>query len=512
VTPLADTNGDGVPDTGSIDPAGTANIVVKVFIAAGAEVAGGSDFTINAASVNAPSLIDPTTLNIEEVRSASVDIATNGQLGNDDTATADDATAVDDDDATAGAGVAPGAVVVFPIDIGNMRPDLVANGGDTSTSVADTYNLSITKVGIAGAVSVDAAPFTVQILKDADADGVVDTGELVDISDTGWLPAIVDVDNIQASEIFNVNIRVQVPVGTPAGLYYIDVTATSTNNSVKSDTMRLLVKVNETPSIQVLSDNTITVIPGGSYIFSHTVVNTGNAADTVTLSYNTLPDGYTAVWVDCDTGAVVGTGNPSTYTTASIPSPATGVDNTAKICLKVFVPADAPAGTVLPITVTADMNTYDAVTYPASIDTALDIITVIDGALQLVKTNTPTTSVAPGGTITYRTTYKNLSSGPLAQAVIADAIPANVTLVLTDSTIQGKLPTGVTVTGADDAYFQYSINNGVSWKLWSSDPTAETDPITNIRFDIGNTSNLTAPGGSVPAGEDGWFEFQVIVK
>jgi len=36
--------------------------------------------------------------------------------------------------------------------------------------------------------------------------------------------------------------------------------------------------------------------------------------------------------------------------------------------------------------------------------------------------------------------------------------------------------------------------------------------ITNIRFDIGNTSNLTTPGGNVPAGEDGYFEFQVIVK
>jgi uncharacterized repeat protein (TIGR01451 family) len=149
---------------------------------------------------------------------------------------------------------------------------------------------------------------------------------------------------------------------------------------------------------------------------------------------------------------------------------------------------------------------------------------VIDGALQLLKTNTPNvgTEVPPGGTITYRTAYKNLSPGTLSLAVIADAIPANTKLVVTDGSIQATLPNGTTVqTGTGDTYFQYSANNGVSWAVWPADQTtlpvynagdSTASGITNIRFDIGNTSNVTAPGGSVPAGEDGWFQFQVIVK
>lgn len=508
VTPLADTNGDGQPDTGALAPADMANIVVKVFIKADAEVAISSTFTATATSTNDPTKVDTTDLTITEVRPASVDIATRNELGNDDNATAADATATDDDDVTTAAGVNPGAVVVFPIDIGNMRPE-AAPGSDTTTSVADTYNLSFTKI-------LGASSFVIQLLKDANGDGVIDDSELVPISDTGWLPAIADVNAIAANEIYNLNVRVQVPLGTPAGDYFVDVKATSTNNPAKFDTMRLLIKVNLAPGIQVLPDNTATVVAGGSYIFSHVVVNTGNILDTVTLSHSVLPNGYSAVWVNCATGAVNGNDdNPNTHTTALIPAPAPGVDNSATVCLKVFVPANAPAGTVLPITVTGQMNSY------APADTALDIITVIDGALQLQKTNVPTAAVPPAGTITYRTTYKNLSPGTLSLAVIADAIPANTKLVVTDASIQALLPSGATVTGANNTYFQYSTNNGISWVLWPADQTTlpgyvaadETaSGITNVRFDIGNTSDTATPGGDVPAGEDGWFEFQVIVK
>lgn len=519
ITPLADTNGDGIPDTGAIDPAGTANIVVKVFIA-GNVVSAGQDFTITATSVNAvtPPRTDTTTLRINQVRTASVDIATGtetGQLGNHDDATDAGAAEPDDDDYTTNTGVNPGVVVVFPVHVANMRPGTT----DTTTSVADTYTLSYVKQNVSGK---DASPFIVQLLNDRDKDGYLDADELVPISDTGWLAPIRDTSTKAKvyesnDRIFHLHVRVQVPEGTPSGDYFIDVTATSTNNPNVFNTMRLLVRVKEAPGIQVLPDNTATVVAGGSYIFSHMVVNTGNQAGTVTLVHSSLPNGYSAVWVSCADGSVIGVGNPSTHTTASIPAAAPGVTNSTPVCLKVFVPANAPAGSVVPITVTGTLNVAGA---PS--DTALDIITVIDGALQLQKINDPPTAVAPAGTIKYTTNYKNLSPATLTQAVIADAIPANTKLVVTDGTIKAKLPNGTEVaTGTHDTYFQYSTNNGITWTVWPADETtlsgySTTDHtasgITNIRFDIGNTSSTTAPGGEVGAGEDGWFEFQVIVK
>lgn len=499
MTPLADTNADGKPDTGAIDPADMANIIVKVFIKADAELTAATTFNVIATSVNAAATATPradtTYLVIEAVNPAGVDIATSGELGKDDNATAPDASANDDDDHTPAAAAAkPGDTITFPIDIGNMRPALAALGGDTATSVADTYQLSYEKVG-------GASTFSVTLLKD-DGNGIIDANELVPISDTGWLPAIADVDAIAVNEIFNLNVRVQVPAGTPAGTYYIDVKATSTNNPAKSDTMRLKIVVVDAPSIEVTPDNMATVVAGGSYIFSHVVTNTGNSADTVTLIHSDLPNGYSAVWVDCATGAIANTGgsglpgDPSRIKTGNIVAGAN-----VSVCLKVFVPANAPAGSVVPITVTADMDNFDVATYPASVDTALDIITVIDGSLQLTKSNAPTTPVAPGGSITYTTTYKNLSPGELTDAVIADAIPANTALTGTAADITATTPDGSTINAGSSDAFEYSLNGGTSWIKFTATPPVFAD-VTNVRVII----------GAVPAGEGGEFVFKVVVK
>ncbi|MGI6140070.1 MAG: hypothetical protein ACOYI9_13715 [Candidatus Hydrogenedentales bacterium] len=499
-TPLADTNGDGKPDTGSINPADVANIVVKVYIKADADIdlVDGSDFTVTATSSNNGDVKDTTLLHIEQVLPAGVDIAVAGQLGKNDNASIDtysDVAATNDaamklDDAKK-TDVVPGDVLSFAVQIANIRPRELnaATGDDSLTSIADTYKLTYEKIDDA----TDATPFTVQLYKGNGSGGIAD-GNLVQISDTGWLAASTklapDIDNI-----FNLTARVQVPMGTPKGDYFIKITATSTNNPDVEDHMHLLVRVIDAPSIEVTPDNTATVIAGGSYIFRHVVTNTGNVADTVKLIHGDLPNGYSAVWVDCGTGAVVdnisGAGtnaSPSTWTTDSI-----GIGESIETCLKVFVPANAASGSVVPITVTGTMVTNSPVN-----DTALDIITVIDGALQLIKSNVPTTEVPPAGTITYTTDYKNLSAGVLTNAYIADAIPAHTTLT------PGSV-SGTKFDPADDykpipavaADFEYSEDNGVSWVALA----AISKKITNVRLKV----------GSVPAGESGKLVFSVKV-
>jgi uncharacterized repeat protein (TIGR01451 family) len=498
ITPLADTNGDGKPDTGMIAPAGMADIIVKVFIKANADLpTTATTFTATAISTNDPTKVDTTKLAINAVHPAGVDIATSGQLGKDDNATNATATANDDDDHTAtsaGLGaVDPGAVITFPIDIGNMRPALMAAGGDTATSVADTYNLTFEKIDDA----TDASAFVVQLFKDASGDGVIDDDELVPISDTGWLAPVADVNADPLNPIFNLNVRVQVPAGTEKGTYYIDVIATSTNNPTKSDTMRLAIEVKDAPAIEVTPDNTATVVPGGTYIFSHVVTNTGNAKDDVTLTHSALASGYSAVWVDCTDGSVIGLGNPSTYTISNLEP-----NTTKNVCLKVFVPANAPAGSVVPITVTGTMVTHSTIS-----DTALDVITVIDGALQLTKSRItsesltdPAAAVPPGGTIKYTTKYKNLSPGTLKGAVISDALPANTELTGNAIDITAIDATGATINAqANNDKFWYSTNGGVSWNNF---PAANFNQVTNIRVTIGD----------VKAGEEGNFVFTVKVK
>ncbi|NMA42226.1 MAG: hypothetical protein GX946_02460 [Oligosphaeraceae bacterium] len=506
ITPLADTNGDGIPDTGAIEPGAQADIVVKVYIAASLNDSTAREFTITAQSTNAaaPAIIDTTTLHIQQVLPAGVDIATatpvsagpppTGQLGGNDNATDPNlASEADDDDHTTIAGVNPGTIVVFPVDIANMRPGTT----DSTTSVADTYKLSVEKKLVNGK---DAGPFIVELLEDIDNNKEVDANELVPISDTGWLAPVKKVDTVanvyaDAERIFRLNVRVKVPEGTTAGNYIIAVKATSTNNPNVEDIMHLLVKVNEFPSIQVTPDNTATVVAGGTYIFSHVVVNTGNIADKVTMEYNIAStlSGYNAVWVN-ESGAILGDG--STYTTENNLDP----NDSFNVYLKVFVPANAPAGSVVPITVTGTMDVNGTV-----YDTALDVLTVIDGALQLTKSNSPTGEIEPGKKITYTTVYKNLSPGELTDAYIADAIPANTYLDGSNlAEITATLPgasTSISVnSNAED--FEYILNGGSIWTPFDLGSLPDFTEVTNIRVKI----------GTVPAGEKGDFVFKVIVK
>jgi hypothetical protein len=503
ITPLADTNGDGIVDTGTLAPGEYADIVVMLYLDADLDDANGTSVTITATSTVKDGATDSyktntTTINVAEVEPAGVDIATSGQLGGDN-ADQSDATATqpDDDDATA-ASVTPGSTLLFDVDIANMRNAEDADGAvDETTSAMDTYQLSVTP----SSGPPDASAFTVALFKDANGDGTLADSELRPISDTDWLDAVADVDAIDPAEIFSLIVRVQVPVGTAAGDYYLDVTAQSTNNpntTSGADSMRIKITVVNDPKIELIPDNTATVVAGGSFIFRHVLNNVGNVADTVTLTHSTLPDGYSAVFIDCTDGSVKGTG--STYTTALLAAGAS-----EDVCLKVFVPANAPTGSTVPITVTADMANFDVATYAASTDTAVDVVNVIDGALRLTKTNDPTTAVAPDGTIEYTTEYLNLSPGDLTVAKISDAIPANTTITVTDGTITGTLPDGTTVTTADAAdlaYFEYSTDGGLNWTTWPADETTLTAAdITNIRFVI----------GTVGSGESGDFVFQVTV-
>lgn len=502
ITPLADTNKDGKPDTGALDPDAQTNIVVKVFIKADAEYTDATKFTVTAKSVRgaASDLKDTTDLYIDVVHPAGVDIATKGELAKGDNKFEEDATATDD---ARNDTVKPGDVLTFPIDIGNMRPrNLDGTGSDHKTGVADTYNLSFVKLKNTDpdvpAEAKDAAPFVVQLFKD-DGNGVIDAHELVPISDTSWMKAIADVGAPYAdlARIFRLNVRVQVPPGTAAGTYYIDVKATSNNNPAKFDKMRLRITVLDVPAIEITPDNTATVVPGGSYIFSHVVTNTGNQKYNFKLSHSPLDDGYSAVWVKCTDGSVIGTGTPSTYTTTVELEPGAS----EPVCLKVFVPANVASGSVKPITVTSETVAPVALVS----DTAVDIITVIAGALQLTKENIPPVTdppVAPGGTISYTTTYKNLSAGDLTEIWIADAIPAHTTLAGTNvNDIKAKLPDGSTITAGGNVKFQYSDDGGTSWDTIPS-PFPAIGTVTNIRVNI----------GPVKAGESGNFEFKVKVK
>lgn len=503
ITPLADTNGDSRPDVGEVVPGGVVDLVVKVVIPDSSPASPGAPLiTVQATSVKkslgVAVVSDNTILRIPEVRPAGVDIATRGQVsGNNAVQTAADATADDDDDLT-GASVLPGTNVAYAIQVANIRNRLqnAPRTVDETTSAVDTYQLSVTKVG-------GAASFDVVLFRDLNGDGILDASELNPISDTGFLSPVATLTGAPlatgTANLFNVLARVTVPAETPAGLYYVDVTATSTNRSAQADTMRLLVNVVAAPSISVIPDNTATVVRGGSVTFKHVVVNTGNTTGTVLLStafpVGLFPTGYTAVFVS-DTGAILGT-DGVTYLTPSL-----APNQSQEFYVRIFVPANASVGATVPLTITGNGAGVGA-TLGAASDSAVDIITVIDGSLDLQKTNFPAsgTSVAPGGTIEYTTVFKNLGGASITDVVVFDAIPANTTFV-GGSLLAADLPAGVTAT------LEYSTTSGVSWV--AVEPSASS--VTNVRVKLVRAAASGVPLNGLLPGETGSFTFEVTVK
>ena len=505
ITPLADTNADGLPDVGQVAPGAFADLVVKMTIADNLVDADGTTVTVTATSVqkNASSgttTSDTTTLVVTEVRPAGVDIATTGQIGGDDaTQTNGTATADDDDDATATA-VSPGSTFTIPFEIANMRNATQNTSAvDETTSAVDTYTLTVTPV------TAGTADFAYVFFKDANGNQTLDAAELDPITDSGSLDPVTVLNSTDA-EVYDGLLRITLPDSTVAGDYFVDVTATSTNKSSQTDTMRVKITVLSVPDISITPDNTATVVRGGTVTFKHVVTNTGNEDDDVVITVGALPSGYSAVLIDCTTGSVLGTG--SSYSFSDL-DPAESFE----VCVRVFVPANAAIGSTVPATITATLGAA------LPTDDAVDIVTVIDGNLDLQKVNAPTTAVAPGGTIAYTTTYRQLGAANINNVLIFDAIPANTKLVVAGANIPtATLPSGTTVTtAADAAYFEYSTNGGLSWISWSATPpTADGDnadaSVTNLRLDLGGTADVATATATMNPGQSGTFTFTVIVE
>ncbi|GAB5559196.1 MAG: DUF11 domain-containing protein [Synoicihabitans sp.] len=514
ITPLADTNGDGLPDVGQLAPGGFADLVAKVTLADGLVDAGGETIIVTATSTlqnaaGGSTVSNTTSLVITEVRPAGVDIATDGQIAGDDSATSSTAADENDDDDATATSVNPGSTFVIPFDIANMRNHTQnAGANDETTTAADTYNITVTPV------TAGASAFAYVLFDDTNADGVLDPSELDPITDTGSIVAVDDADAPTATEIYDGLLRVTIPSTTIGGDYYIAIKATSTNNSAQSDTMHVKITVATVPEITITPDNTATVVRGGTVTFKHVVTNTGNVDDDAFLTLPTLPTGYTAVFVSCTDGSVLGTGEAYDTSGGASLAPGDSID----VCVRVFVPANASIGNTTPVVVTATLGAGLAS------DDAVDVITVIDGNLDLQKVNSPTTAVAPGGVITYTTTFRQLGSANITNVLVFDAVPANSNIVVVDytGTVTGAdvpkavLPDGTAIDATNDPeYFEYSTNGGLSWISWDTTaPTATNgvdSSITNIRLDLSGDNDVAVATATMTPGQSGTFTFSVLI-
>ena len=429
VTPLSDSDFDGNADVGPLAPGATADIVVRLLIP-GSQAAGGPfNAVIRAESAVDPAETNLTTDSVLAVLPASADI------GNFD------GVAGTTNDTGLNLNADPGTNVDFALD--------VINGGGSS----DNFSLSSTL----------PAAWSATFHVDANANGVLDAGELTPVASTG--PVAVGAE-------INLIARVAVPAGAAAGLNNVSFTATSSVNGAISDTIANTVTVNAVAVVVFDPDNAGNATAGGTISYAHTVSNTGNTGDTFDLSY-VSSQGWSYVFLDAT----------STPITSVVLAPGASANITARLT----VPVGTAVGTVEVGVLTATGQVTLAT------DNATDVTNIVAGNLVLTKSVNPVGDQTPGTDLTYTVDYQNLGSASLTTIAIYDALPA-WTQFQVGSATTGTAPASITGIAVE-----YSDDGGATWTYAPASggggaPAGYDANVTALRWVF--TGDLLAGGAS----------------
>ena len=414
VTPLVDTNGNGIPDTGSVPgiqsaPNNTYTVVLKVTLPAGAT---GGPYSV---SKTATSKFDPTktatgTDKLTAIAASTVDL-TNASAISLATPTPP--------------GFGPTGATIITTNSTNpgttTRFTLYANN---TGATGDTYNLAATGV---------PAGWTV-VFRDSAGAVISNTGIVA-----GAGNKLVYAD-------------VTVPAGQAAIVapgQSIAFTATSPSTGA-TDLKTDAVIINTVRSVTLTPDNIGQVFPGGSVVYTNTITNTGNVVENgvggsaILLSLaESQASGFTSiVYLDVNNNNVIDAGDVIVNTAANLGVFA--INQSKQLLVKVTALSGVGIGVVDTTTLTATTTgLVNGIAAPAAV-IATDTTTVISGNIVLIKmqaldaacdgtadtpysTATITTGAVPGACIRYQITATNNGNANATGLVVSDSTPASTT-------------------------------------------------------------------------------------
>ena len=418
VTPMVDTNGNGMPDTGPVAAGATYAVVVKATLPA--DASDGSYTMEKRATSNFNSTIFATALDtLSAVVANTVDLTANSTgSGAPGFGAGPESAAVVTEQA------APGGTVRFMLYVTN------------TSGVADTFNLQASTLPTGWSVTF------------RDANGAV-------ISNTGVIAAG------GSTQVFA---DVTLPTDYAPGavdIYFSSISPTSG----AADSLHAAVIVNTLRSIILTPNNSGQIYAGGSVVYSHTITNVGNVlegdgvASTVLLAVADSAAGFSSVvYWDSNNNGVLDSTDPAITSLAALTggsngaSTAAGLDpgESATLFVKVFAPGSATAGATDSTTLTATVSgVIGGIAAPAAA-VASDATTVVAGQVSLVKTQaldaacdgTPdaaysstniSSGAIPGACIRYQITATNIGTANVTSVVVSDATPANTVYTATGS-------------------------------------------------------------------------------
>jgi uncharacterized repeat protein (TIGR01451 family) len=410
VTPLSDSNGNGIPDTGPLAAGASTAVVMRATLPTAAS-GGPWQVQKTARSASDPLQSAVATDVLTSVAANTVDLTNNSPLpGAPGAGAGPEASFVDQQT------VLPGNVARFTLYVNN------------TSGQPDNFNLDASTDPTFAALTLPAG-WSVVFRNAANA-------------------VIVGTGAIPAGGNMLVYADVSVPAGFAAGNVEIYFRSLSPLYG-DQDRIHDQVGVGVVRSLSLVPNNSAQVIPGGFVIYSHLLTNTGNvlegggAGSFVALTHADDQAGWSsALYWDTNGSGAFDAGDQPISDLSSLGGLAPGAS--LRLFVQVFSPAGAPLGQLNTTTVTATTTNVGYVTPVPAPASATDGTTIINGQLTITKTqaldadcngveDAPFSPVninagaIPGACIRYEITVTNIGSTPVTGVVVNDATPANTT-------------------------------------------------------------------------------------
>lgn len=424
VTPLSDSNGNGVPDTGPLAPGASLSVIVKAMLPTGAT---GGPYTVLS---KATSKLDPTKL-ATAVNTLSTISGNTVDLTND-TAGA----------AAPGFGPGPEALSVSTLAITPGATGRFTLVTANSSTAADSFSLQASTESTF-ATSTLPSGWSV-VFKDS-------TGAIVD--GTGVLTS---------GSNKTLYADVTVAAGASSGVTQLYFRAVSAATGA-SDKLHNAVTVGTLRSLTLTPNHGGQLVAGGTAVYAHLLTNTGNVLEAdgsvsvgAVASADSQPGFTSVVYWDKNNNGILDATDPVITDLANLVGGTNGTSTAAglspgesvRFLVKVTAPAGAPSGVANVTSVSISLTgTIAGITAPVPV-VATDASTVIVSQITLITTQALdancdgvadtafsvapiTTGAAPGGCIRYEVTATNVGPAAITNLVISDATPPYTTYIST---------------------------------------------------------------------------------
>lgn len=438
-TPLIDTNGDGIVDTGPMAAGARMALVVRATLPTTGTTGnnGGNGFTVTftAASAFAPASTEGVPLRLDSITANSVDATVNVSVA---TATPAQGLGSTGTAVVQSTNVTPApstsTTAVFSIFVNNTGGAADAYDLSLQNALPTGWNISFRADGGAGNCSTTGAALT-------------STGTIA-AAGNRLVCAVVTVPSIQSGNAAPGNRALQVQ-------------AQSASTSGSNDVVTVQVAVQTVHAVSLSPNGMQQTYPAAAVTYSHTIANLGNVSENPVFASGFLSDsqqaaGWTSTaYLDTNANGTLDLGTDTLLATDA--TFALGVGQSRTLFVRVFAPASATSSN--PANVTTLTATYNTTATTSATDTTgitegllllkeQQVANCTGGAPGGTYTSNPiaaSTATAPGACIGYRITATNTTAQTITNVQVTDTVPANTLLITSCGAPAGSA--GVTMSG-----------------------------------------------------------------